>query len=172
MPIDPFDAEGNPTNTGTRWKKWLSNFELFLCNAFVLSRKTCAGNPEHISSSPGSYVQGYRWSTHWSLHASCKCALRETHVPWSSSLYIHRSAELLGYYWDCAFGNEEDNNWVIEKSRFVSNTSLTIKYSITLAKVLEKSQAYESAMKALMPEIVVIQWITLISVYSASSAKK
>ena len=52
---------------------------------------------------------------------------------------------------DCAFGNEEDNNirdQVIEKC---SDNTLRIKYltdtSITLAKVLEKSQAYESAMR-------------------------
>ena len=28
LPIEPFDAEGNPSNTGSRWKKWLSNFVL------------------------------------------------------------------------------------------------------------------------------------------------
>ena len=59
LPIEPFDAEGNPNNTGSRWTKWLSNFELFImtsnitdekseaCNAFVLCKKTCARDPQY-----------------------------------------------------------------------------------------------------------------------------
>ena len=30
LPIEPFDAEGNHNNTGSKWKKWLSNFKPFI----------------------------------------------------------------------------------------------------------------------------------------------
>ena len=36
LPIEPFDAEGNPKNTGSRWKKWLNNFELFIVASNII----------------------------------------------------------------------------------------------------------------------------------------
>ena len=167
MPIDPFDAEGNPSNTGTRWKKWLSNFELFIVASNITDdnqkratllysvgrRVQEIHNTFPAVQDPTYKVTVDQLTAHFTPAVNVPYArhmFREAAQCSDESTlqYVTRLRELSK---DCAFGNEEDNNirdQVIDKC---SDNTLRIKYltdtSITLAKILEKSQAYESAMR-------------------------
>ena len=164
LPIEPFDAEGNPNNTGSRWKKWLSNFELFVMASNITDENQkratllySAGKRVQeihntISTSNNSYSDTVeKLTAHFTPAVNIPYArhlFREaTQRSDEATLqYVTRLRELSS---DCDFGVDTDGHirdQVIEKC---CNKTLRLKYltniDITLKIILEMAEAHETA---------------------------
>ena len=169
LPIEPFDAEGNPNDTGSRWKKWLINFEIFIVASNITDEnqkrttllysavKRVQEIHNTISTSNNSYGDTVEKLTAHFIPA--------VNIPYARHLFLEatqRSDKTMLQYVtrlrelssDCDFGVDTDGHirdQVIEKC---CNKTLRLKYLTNIDITLKKFRRWHKRMRRLIDMLV------------------